>query len=68
MRLATDTEIVAADVAIEVVIKGTLLPIFKEDADEAGSAHQYRRHFFYNGALTPLFIAKMDDFVSESKV
>ena len=66
--MSADTEIVAADVAVEVVIKGALLTIFKEDADETGSAHQHRRHFFYNGTLTPLFIAKMDDFVSKSKV
>ena len=68
MRLAADTEIVAAGVVVEVVIKGALLTVLKEYADETGPTHQRRRHFFYNGTLPPLSIAKMDDFVSESKI
>jgi len=66
--LAADTEVVAADVVVEIVIKGALLTVFKEYTDETSPTHQSRRHFFYNSTLTPLSIAKMDNFFSESKV
>jgi hypothetical protein len=39
MGLSADTEIVAADVTVQVVIKGALLTVFKEDTDQTGSAH-----------------------------
>jgi hypothetical protein len=39
MGLSAYAEIVAADVTVQVVIKGALLTVLKEDADQTGSAH-----------------------------
>lgn len=40
VRLAADAKIIATDVVVEVVVKSALLPVFKEDTDEAGSTYQ----------------------------
>ncbi len=50
---------------IQVVVKGPLLTILKQDADQTDAAGNDRSPFFHNRAQAPLLIMAVDHSVSE---
>jgi hypothetical protein len=68
MLLPPYAEVITANIAIQVVIKGALLTILEENADEAGATNEDRRHFFYDDTSSPLAVIQVDNFVAEPQV
>jgi hypothetical protein len=66
--IATDTEIITALFAIEVIIERTLLTVFKKDADETSSTDQNRGHFLDHDSTTPFSIMYMSDFIPKAEI
>jgi hypothetical protein len=50
MLLPPHAEVVATLLIIQVVVKGPLLTVFKQDAHQTRATGNARRHFFHNSA------------------
>jgi hypothetical protein len=61
-------KIVAAHVAIEVVVKSTLLTIFEQDAHQAGAPDKDRRHLFNHNSTPPLSVIGVEHFIPEPEI
>ena len=68
MRLSTDAEVIAANVAIKVIAERSLLAIVEQNTDQTSATNQRRGHFFDNHTVTPFFVAKMNDMVPKSEI
>src|SRR5262249_43692229 len=62
------TEEVAAQLALEVVVEGALAAVAKQHADEAGPAFEDGRHLFDHGAFAPLLVVGMEDPVAATQI
>jgi hypothetical protein len=68
MLISAYAKVIATHVAVEIVIECALLPVFKQDADKAGSTDKDRSHFFDDNSTSPLAIVSVDHAVSKSEV
>jgi len=62
------TKIVTAHVAIEVVVKRTLLTIFEQDAHQAGAPDKNRRHLFNHDSAPPLSVIGVEHFIPKPEI
>jgi hypothetical protein len=68
MLISPHAKVIATLLAIQIVIEGALLAVFKENTHQAGPASNDRRHLLDNRTPTPLSIVEVDDPVPESEV
>src|SRR2546426_9758311 len=61
-------EEVAAEVALQVVVKGPLAAVGEHDAHQASAALEDRGHLLDHGALAPLLVLGVVDAVAETEV
>src|SRR5262245_18183131 len=64
----TDTEVVAAEFRIHVVVEHAFASVCEHDTHQTGAARDGRGHFLNDRSLAPLTVVAMLDAVAEAEI